>query len=221
LTRPHADTRQPAPTRGAGFDQRDGYAGALVCIEANRPPSHLWLHSKEARRPEGMMSDSFTLTSSLSDRDSWTAADWCPMERALGLIGTRSAMTLLREVFYGATRFDDLARRAGVTPAVASQRLRQLVDNGLLERRPYQEPGQRTRYEYAVTQGGLEVFPIIAALSSLGDRLPREPEKAVVLRHADCGEPVMTEVRCAAGHPVAPADTVVSIVQRTPSTRTD
>jgi DNA-binding HxlR family transcriptional regulator len=166
-----------------------------------------------------MMSYFFTLASSLSDRDSWTAADWCPMERALGLIGTRSAMTLLREVFYGATRFDDLARRAGVTPAVASQRLKQLVESGLLERRPYQESGQRTRDEYAVTERGLEVFPIIAALSHLGDRMPPEPEEAVTLSHAGCGEPVMTEVRCAAGHQVAPAETVVSIVQRAAGAR--
>ncbi|MFD9738216.1 winged helix-turn-helix transcriptional regulator [Umezawaea sp. NPDC059074] len=158
------------------------------------------------------MDDSFTLAPPLTDRDSWTAAEWCPMERALDLIGTRSAMTLLREVFYGASRFDDLARRAGVTPAVASQRLRQLVENGLLERRPYQEPGQRTRYEYAVTERGLEVFPIIAALAHLGDRLPGGTGRAVELSHAGCGEPVMTEVRCAAGHVVTPADTVVSIL---------
>jgi DNA-binding HxlR family transcriptional regulator len=158
------------------------------------------------------MNDFFTLASPLSDRDSWTAADWCPMERSLGLIGTRSAMTLLREVFYGATRFDDLARRAGVTPAVASQRLRQLVESGLLERRPYQEPGQRSRHEYAITERGLEVFPIIAALSHLGDRLPHDSEKVVALSHAGCGEPVMAEVRCAAGHAVTPADTVVSIL---------
>jgi len=158
------------------------------------------------------MDDSFTLAPPLTDRDSWTAAGWCPMERALDLIGTRSAMTLLREVFYGASRFDDLARRAGVTPAVASQRLRQLVENGLLERRPYQEPGRRTRYEYAVTERGLEVFPIIAALAHLGDRLPGGPEKAVELSHAGCGAPVVTEVRCTAGHPVTPSDTVVSIL---------
>ncbi|QUQ72437.1 winged helix-turn-helix transcriptional regulator [Kutzneria sp. CA-103260] len=162
------------------------------------------------------MNDFFRLAPPLSDRDSWTAADWCPMERALDLIGTRSAMTLLREVFYGAARFDDLARRAGVTPAVASQRLRQLVDSGLLERRPYQVPGQRTRYEYAVTERGLEVFPIIAALTRLGDRLPRESEKMVALSHAGCGERVVTEVRCAAGHAVTPADTVVSILQPAP-----
>jgi DNA-binding HxlR family transcriptional regulator len=167
------------------------------------------------------MNDVFTLAPPLSDRDSWTAAGWCPVERALDLIGTRSAMTLLREVFYGGTRFDDLTRRAGVTPAVASQRLRQLVDNGLLERKPYREPGQRTRHEYAITERGREVFPIIAALVRLAEQLPHDPDSAVALSHADCGEPVVTEVRCAAGHAVAPADTVVSLVPPAPSTRND
>lgn len=158
------------------------------------------------------MSESFKLAGPLSDRDSWTAAKWCSMERALDLIGTRSAMTLLREAFYGATRFDDLVRRAGVTPAVGSQRLRQMVDNGLLEREPYQEPGQRTRYAYTVTQLGLEIFPIIAALAHLGDSLPGEPEKRILLSHAGCGEPITTEVHCARGHVVKPSDTVVSVV---------
>jgi DNA-binding HxlR family transcriptional regulator len=158
------------------------------------------------------MSEFFKLAEPLADRDSWTAAQWCSMEHALDLVGTRSAMTLLREAFYGATRFDDLVRRAGVTPAVGSQRLRQMVGSGLLERQPYQEPGQRTRYEYAVTQLGLEIFPIIAALAHLGDKLPSEPDRRIVLSHAGCGEPVTTEVRCARGHVVAPSDTLVSVV---------
>ncbi|NIY70801.1 winged helix-turn-helix transcriptional regulator [Streptomyces malaysiensis] len=159
------------------------------------------------------MTDAFTLASPLSNRDSWTAAGWCPMERALDLIGTRSTMTLLREVFYGATRFDDLARRASMTAAIASRRLRQLVDNGLLERRPYQEPGQRTRFEYVITDRGREIFPIVAALVQFAERLPAEPGPKVELSHADCGEPLVVEVHCATGHVVAPADTVVSIAK--------
>jgi DNA-binding HxlR family transcriptional regulator len=158
------------------------------------------------------MTEPFTLAGRLADRDSWTAAQWCSMERALDLIGTRSAMTLLREAFYGATRFDDLVRRAGVTPAVGSQRLRQLVDSGLLEREPYREPGQRTRSAYAITQLGLEIFPIIAALAHLGDRLGGDPERTILFSHAGCGAPITAEVRCAQGHPVTPGDTVVSVV---------
>lgn len=59
---------------------------------------------------------------------------------------------MLREAFYGTRRFDELARRVGITDAAAATRLRQLVDRGLLERRPYREPGQRTRQEYRLTQ---------------------------------------------------------------------
>ncbi|WP_460063845.1 winged helix-turn-helix transcriptional regulator [Streptomyces sp. YKOK-I1] len=165
------------------------------------------------------MNDVFTLASPLSDRDSWTAADWCPMERTLDLIGTRSMMTLLREVFYGATRFDDLARRAGVTAAIASQRLHQLVDHGLLERRPYKEPGQRTRYEYTITERGLEIFPVVAALVQFADGLPHDQGRAVTLTHADCGKPVVVEVHCADGHTMTPADTVVTVVQTTSETQ--
>ncbi|WP_405970596.1 helix-turn-helix transcriptional regulator [Streptomyces sp. NBC_00988] len=135
------------------------------------------------------------------------------MERALALIGTRSAMTLLREAFYGATRFDDLVRRAGVTPAIGSQRLREMVDNGLLKREPYQKPGQRTRHAYTVTEFGLEIFPIIVALAHLGDGLPSEPGKRIALSHEGCGEPVAAEVRCARGHVVTPAEIVVSVVE--------
>lgn len=165
------------------------------------------------------MNHVISLAAPLSDRDSWTAADWCPMERTLDLIGTRPAMTLLREVFYGASRFDDLARRAGVTAAVASQRLRQLVGNGLLERRPYQEPGQRTRYEYAITERGQDAFPIIAALVQFADRLPHQREATISFSHAGCGEPVMVEVRCAAGHMMALEDTVVSVEPADPAAR--
>jgi hypothetical protein len=87
-----------------------------------------------------------------------------------------------------------------------------MVDNGLLERVPYQEPGQRTRYAYAITPLGLEVFPIIAALAHLGDRLPGDPGKTILLSHAGCGQPVTAEVRCALGHAVQPSDVVVSVM---------
>jgi DNA-binding HxlR family transcriptional regulator len=156
------------------------------------------------------VTESFTLAGPLADRDSWTARGRCSMERALELIGTRSAMTLLREAFYGGTRFDDLVRRAGVTPAVGSQRLSALVEGGLLTREPYREPGQRTRHRYAITDLGRQVFPIITALVELGDQLPGQPGRPVRLDHAGCGAPVVTEVHCTAGHRVAPGEVVVS-----------
>src|SRR6266568_2527399 len=86
-------------------------------------------------------------------RDSWDMTR-CSVARALGVVGTRSAMLIMREAFYGARRFDEFARRVGVTDAVAAERLRELVAAGLLEKRPYKEPGQRTREEYRLTTMG-------------------------------------------------------------------
>lgn len=159
------------------------------------------------------MSTHMTLAGPLANRDGTSAAQWCTMERALRLIGTRSAMTLLREAFYGATRFDDLIRRAGVTPAVGSQRLRQLVESGLLARTPYREASQRTRHQYTITELGRQTFPVITALAHLGEQLPDDTGGSVEFRHAGCGEPLAAEVRCAGGHLVPPEETVVTAVR--------
>src|SRR3954467_3164417 len=90
--------------------------------------------------------------------------DHCPIDRTLQVVGSRSAFLLLREAFYGATRFDDLVRLTGFTEAVAAKRLKELVEHDLLERRPYREPGQRTRHEYVLTQRGRDLLPALFAL---------------------------------------------------------
>jgi len=145
----------------------------------------------------------------IEDRDAWSA-DRCSVDAALGVVGTRSAMLLMREAFYGARRFEQFARRVGITDAVAAARLRELVDAGLLQRRPYQEPGQRTRQEYVLTAMGRDLLPAVIALMQWGDRwLAGEGGPPVTLTHegdADCGQPVGVELRCAAGHPVAPRE---------------
>jgi DNA-binding HxlR family transcriptional regulator len=140
-------------------------------------------------------------TGPFSDRDAWDAAGWCSIERALELVGTRSAMILLREAFYGGRRFEELARRTGLSEAVAAKRLRQLVDDGLLAQQPYREPGVRTRQEYVLTDRGRALFPVVVALLSWGSGLDSSPG-GVELVHADCGETLHAEVRCAGGHEV-------------------
>src|SRR3954462_5285654 len=89
----------------------------------------------------------------LANRGAWRATR-CSIDRALNVVGTRSALLLMREAYYGTRRFDDFAERVGITEAVAASRLRELVDAGLLERRPYREAGQRTRHEYVLTPMG-------------------------------------------------------------------
>ena len=94
------------------------------------------------------------LQGTLADRDAWSAVGECPIEKTMALLGTKSAMLIMREAYYGTTRFDDFWRRVGVTKAAASARLSELVEAGLLERRPYREPGQRSRDEYVLTDAG-------------------------------------------------------------------
>ena len=77
----------------------------------------------------GRASELPRLTGPLDPRAAWTASE-CSLARALDVVSTRSAFLLLREAFYGTTRFDDFAERAGISEPVAAARLRELVDGG-------------------------------------------------------------------------------------------
>jgi DNA-binding HxlR family transcriptional regulator len=151
------------------------------------------------------MEHALRMTGPLEPRGAWTA-DRCTIAKALDVIPTRSTFLILREAFYGTTRFDDFAKRVGISEPVTAARLRELVDNGLLEREDYREPGQRTRRRYRLTEKGADLFPALAALMKWGDRWLDDRGGPVELRHRDCGEPVAVELRCAAGHLVTPHD---------------
>lgn len=73
----------------------------------------------------------------LSDLAAWTAGDRCSIARALSVVGTRSTMLILREAFYGTTRFDDFSRRVSITDASSAARLKELVDAGIFVKQPY------------------------------------------------------------------------------------
>jgi DNA-binding HxlR family transcriptional regulator len=138
----------------------------------------------------------------LAQRDAWHA-DRCSIDRALGVVGTRSAMLLLREASYGTTKFDAFARRVGITEAVTAARLKELTEAGLLQREPYREPGQRTRYEYRLTEMGQDLIPAMLALMQWGDRyLSGSAGPPLAISHTDCGADVRVAVTCAEGHEV-------------------
>jgi len=145
------------------------------------------------------MNTAIRMTGALDPRGAW-AADRCTIAKALDVVSTRCAFLILREAFYGTTRFDDFAARARISEPVAAARLRELVQEGLLEREDYREPRQRTRQRYRLTAKGADLFPALAALMQWGDRWLDNRGGPVELRHRDCGEPVAVELRCAAGH---------------------
>src|SRR5947209_19229651 len=82
------------------------------------------------------------MTGALDPRGAWQA-ERCPIAASLDVLTTRSAFLLLREAFYGTTRFDDFAERARLSEPVTAARLRELVEHGLLTREDYRAPGQR------------------------------------------------------------------------------
>ncbi|MGI8447263.1 MAG: winged helix-turn-helix transcriptional regulator [Streptosporangiaceae bacterium] len=157
-----------------------------------------------------MESATIRLTGPLDARENWDNSG-CPIAGAIDVVGARSAFLLLREAFYGTSRFDDFAERAGISQPVAAARLRELVEDGLLAREPYREPGQRARMEYRLTEKGAEFFPVLAALMQWGDRWARPAP--LEFRHRDCGAAVHSELRCAEGHQVSAGDLDLAITE--------
>jgi DNA-binding HxlR family transcriptional regulator len=139
----------------------------------------------------------------LADRDAWSAVGECAIEKTMAVVGTKSAMLIMREAYYGTTRFDDFARRVGITKAATSARLSELVDLGLLRRQRYQEPGQRSRDEYVLTDAGIDFMPVVWALFEWGrHHLPGR--NRLRLTHLGCGAEASVEIRCKEGHVVPP-----------------
>ena len=133
--------------------------------------------------------------------------DPCSIARTLELVGEKWSLLVLRDVFTGVRRFDDLRRRTGAPRQVLAARLTRLVDAGVLRRCPYQEPGQRTREEYRLTEAGMDLYPLLVSLLRWGDRNLDQPTGGpnLELAHRDCGEPVDVVLRCRAGHEVPSA----------------
>ena len=127
----------------------------------------------------------------------------CSVQRALDVVGDRWSLLILREAFHGVRRFDDMATHLRISESVLTRRLRGLMEADVLTRVAYRGPGARTRYEYRLTERGMELFPVITALMQWGDRhLVDEPTSAWSVTHKTCGEPVEVVVRCVHDHEV-------------------
>lgn len=130
--------------------------------------------------------------------------DTCTIGRAMGVLGERWTVVVLREVFTGVRRFEDMRVRTGIPRQVLTNRLAMLVDAGVLRREPYREPGARARHEYRLTAKGLDLYPVLIAVAAWGDRYLAEPEgPPLAFVHRGCGAPVRGEMHCAAGHHLA------------------
>jgi DNA-binding HxlR family transcriptional regulator len=131
------------------------------------------------------------------------AVDNCTIGRTMAILGEKWTVEVLREVFTGIRRFDDMRLRTGIPRQVLSNRLARLVDEGVLRRVPYQEPGARQRHEYRLTEKGFDLYPVLVAVREWGDRHLADPEgPPLATVHRGCGADVGVHLRCADGHDV-------------------
>ncbi|MFI0454203.1 winged helix-turn-helix transcriptional regulator [Actinomadura sp. 6N118] len=123
-------------------------------------------------------------------------ANWpCSIARTIDLLGDWWTPLVLRESSYGVRRFDDFQQSLGIARNTLSDRLKRLVEEGLLEKRVYET--QPIRHEYVLTESGRDFFKVLAAMNAWGDRwLATENGPPVVLHHTRCGHDSSPEVIC-------------------------
>jgi len=110
----------------------------------------------------------------------------CSVARALEAIGERWTILIIRDAFFGVRRFDDFQQDLGIARNVLQTRLTHLVDEGIMERVPYQE--RPVRHEYKLTQKGIDLWPVIIAMLGWGDRYEASPGGPPTrLFHRECG----------------------------------
>ncbi len=118
----------------------------------------------------------------------------CSIETTLEIIGDRWSLLILRDAFRGVRRFTEIQADLGIAKNLLSDRLRKLVEHGVLERVPYQD--RPVRYEYRLTAKGADLSPALIALMRWGDRWYAHGQPPTVLVHDECGTTLDQRVSC-------------------------
>ena len=118
----------------------------------------------------------------------------CSIARTLDVIGEPWSPLVLRDVWAGFTRFEQIQADLGISRKVLTERLNYLVQRGVLERRPYDG---RPRYEYVLTEKGAELVQLLMLMAAWGDKwLAGKAGPPVVYRHRACGEISRAGLQC-------------------------
>jgi DNA-binding HxlR family transcriptional regulator len=120
----------------------------------------------------------------------------CSIARAVDVIGQRWTPLILRDLFAGMTKFEDIRRDLGIASNILAARLDELERHGVVERRQYLSAP--ARYEHVLTERGRDLYPVIAALLAWGDKWMSTPDGPPVLTvHTDCGHVTIGKTVCA------------------------
>lgn len=119
----------------------------------------------------------------------------CTIARAVDAIGDPWTIMIMKELFLGQRRFDDIQMYTGMSPHLLSVRMKKLEKRGIVQRRAYQQ--RPTRYEYRLTEKGIDLWPILVALKDWSARWGRWPEgEPLNIRHKACGHVTALKVVC-------------------------
>lgn len=116
----------------------------------------------------------------------------CALARALEVVGERWTLLIVRDALYGVRRFNDFAAHLDIPKAVLADRLRGLIEDGVLERRP--DPGHAGRHLYQLTAAGLDLWPVLNALLVWGER--HRHTNSRLFKHVACGKQLDELGRC-------------------------
>jgi DNA-binding HxlR family transcriptional regulator len=120
----------------------------------------------------------------------------CSIARALDVVGQRWTPLILRDLFAGMTRFEDIRRDLGIASNVLAARLEELERHGVVGRRQYQS--MPVRHEYVLSDKGRDLYPVLATLLTWGDKWLAESDGPPTLTvHADCGHVTTAKTVCA------------------------
>lgn len=112
------------------------------------------------------------------------------MALAAEILGDRWTLLILREAFYGVQRYDDMREDLGAPRSMLTDRLSKLVEQGLMTREPYREPGARVRYAYSLTERGRDVALTMMALTQWGEKHILDGPAPVELIDKSTGRPL-------------------------------
>jgi DNA-binding HxlR family transcriptional regulator len=116
----------------------------------------------------------------------------CPLARALEVVGERWTLLVLRDAFYGVRRFNDFLAHLDMPRTVLSNRLRSLVESGVMAKVP--DPGHSGRWLYELTDDGMALWPALYALGFWGAR--QFGRGLMMFTHDACGTPLDPTARC-------------------------
>jgi DNA-binding HxlR family transcriptional regulator len=119
----------------------------------------------------------------------------CSIARTLDVVGEWWTFLIIRDIFNGVRRFDDLLGHLGISRNILTDRLNSLVDKGVLKRARYQT--RPARFEYRLTEKGLDLLPILLLMMRWGDKwLAGEQGVPVTIIHTDCERETVPTVMC-------------------------